>query len=215
MRVLLLFLVAIALTSCASVPAPVDHGSDAPDARSRQSTGTKLPASYAEAIGTWRSPAEINEWIGARFEYDMVRAMKLSENQRDRGPRLVIYDPNSFYERPVGVCVDLARFAVETLRTTIPSVNATYLMMEFDPTIIAGNTLRRHWVAQFEVDGKFYYFGDSKRPGHLAGPYGTVQHYIEQYAQYRQRRIVSYRTLDSYERKLKKQAPRARREERA
>jgi hypothetical protein len=88
-------------------------------------------------------------------------------------------------------------------------------MIEFDPTVIAGNTLRRHWVVQYEVDGKLYYFADSRRPGHVAGPYGTVQEYIEQYSQYRQRRIVSYRTMDSYERKLKKQAPKTSREERA
>jgi hypothetical protein len=197
------------------VPAAVDPTSDAPETISRQRSVAGLPASYAEAIGKWRSPSDVNEWIGARFEYDLDRAMKLSENQRERGPPVQIHEPSFFFDRPTGVCVDLARFAVETLRATVPSGKAAYLMIEFDPTVIAGNTLRRHWVVQYEVDGKLYYFADSKRPGHVAGPYGTVQEYIEQYSQYRQRRIVSYRTMDSYERKLKKQAPKTSREERA
>ena len=88
-------------------------------------------------------------------------------------------------------------------------------MIEFDPAVISGNTLRRHWVVKFERDGKLYFFADSKRPGHIAGPYSTVQEFIDQYSQYRQRRIVSYRALESHERQLKKHAPKASREERA
>ena len=110
---------------------------------------------------------------------------------------------------------DLSRFAVETLRAVAPSAKAAYLMIEFDPAVISGNTLRRHWVVKFERDGKLYFFADSKRPGHIAGPYSTVQEFIDQYSQYRQRRIVSYRALESHERQLKKHAPKASREERA
>lgn len=214
MQALLPLLAAFALASCAMVPAAVDSSSDAPEAASVRQTAVGLPASYAEAIGRWRLASEVNTWIGARFEYDFGRAMKLSESQRSLGPRVQTHEPEFFFARPAGVCVDLARFAVETLRAVAPSANATYLMIEFDPAVIAGNTLRRHWLVQFEVDGALYFFADSKRPGHVAGPYSTAQEFIDQYSQYRQRRIVSYRTLESYERKLKKKAAKASRDDR-
>jgi hypothetical protein len=210
MRVLLPLVVAFALSACASDPRSVDPASDAPAARSRPALMAGLPASYSEALGKWRSPSEVNAWIGSRFEYDLNRAMRLSENQRALGPHIQIHEPKLLLRSTnVGVCVDLARFAVETLRAVAPLARATYLMIEFDPAVIAGNTLRRHWVVQYETDGKLYYFADSKRPGHVDGPYATVQEYIDRYAQYRQRRIVSYRTLESFERKLKKQVPKA------
>jgi len=88
-------------------------------------------------------------------------------------------------------------------------------MMEFDPVVMSGNTLRRHWVASYQRDGRLYFFADSKRPGHVAGPYTTVKQFIDEYAMYRGRRIVSYKDLESYERKLKTQVPRAIRDERA
>lgn len=215
MRTFLTSIVAFALASCAMVPAAVDSSSDAPDSMSGRQTASDLPASYSAAIGTWRHPSEVNRWIGARFEYDLDRAMKLSESQRALRPSVQIYEPEAFFARPTGICVDLSRFAVETLRAVAPSAKAAYLMIEFDPAVISGNTLRRHWVVKFERDGKLYFFADSKRPGHIAGPYSTVQEFIDQYSQYRQRRIVSYRALESHERQLKKHAPKASREERA
>lgn len=214
MRPLLSSLAAFALIACAMVPPAGDPASDAPDSRPPHQGAVDLPASYAEAIGKWRSPTEVNAWIGARFEYDHDRAMKLSESQRALGPSVRIYQPEAFFDRPAGVCVDLARFAVETLRAVAPAANATYLMIEFDPVAISGNTLRRHWLAMFEHDGQLYFFADSKRPGHIAGPHGTIAEFIDHYAQYRQRRIVSYRALQSYERRLKQPAAKAARDER-
>ena len=170
---------------------------------------------YADALRSWHSAEEVNAWIGARFEYDADRAAKLSESQRALVARVEIHEPDAFFAEPSGVCVDMARFAVETLRVVAPMSKPTYLMIEFDPQIISGNTLRRHWLVMFEREGKFYFFADSKRPGYIAGPYTTVQQFIDQYAQYRGRRIVSHRILDTYERKVKRQAPRASREERA
>jgi hypothetical protein len=76
-------------------------------------------------------------------------------------------------------------------------------MIEFDPVSISGNTLRRHWVASFERDGKRYFFADSKRPGHMAGPYGSTQEFIAEYAAYRGRRIVSFREAETFERKAR------------
>lgn len=193
-------------------PKVADPASDAPDGADAALFGpvmATLPASYAEAMSVWRTPSEVNAWIGARFEYDHQRALQLSESQRASGPRIRIHEPELFFERPAGVCVDLARFAVETLRTVAPAANPAYLVIEFDPVIVSGHTLRRHWIVQFEVDGKLYFFADSKRPGYLAGPYQSTQQFIDQYAQYRQRRIVSFRVLPSYERRLRQKAPRA------
>ena len=204
---LLTFVAGLALASCATAPGAVDPTSDAPDPAPRQVAVAGWPATHADALVQWRSPSDVNGWIAARFEYDLNRALQLAENQRERGPRVQIHEPSAFYERPTGVCVDLARFAVETLRTTAPATRPAYLMIEFDPAVIAGHTLRRHWVAQYEIDGQWYFFADSKRPGHVAGPYGSVAAYVADYARYRQRPIVSYRTVDTYERQLRKPVP--------
>ena len=198
--------------SAAAAIALADPASDAPETRPAQPASADQPASYAQAIATWRSPAEVNAWIGARFEYDLDRAMRLSENQRARGPGVQIHPAPAFFERPAGVCVDLARFAVETLRVVSPAAKASYLMIEFDPRLIAGNTLRRHWLVVFEDAGQLYFFADSKRPGHVAGPYASLQAFVDDYAEYRQRKIVTFRRVDTYQRQMKKLAPKSDRE---
>lgn len=196
------------------VPPVADPASDAPEPRKDFVVSVNMPASYADALGNWQSAGEVNAWIGARFEYDFERAAKLSESQRAQVDRVQVYKPEAFYAKPSGVCVDLARFALETLRVVAPTSKPTYLMIEFDPVVISGNTLRRHWLVMFEHEGKLYFFADSKRPGYVAGPYTTTQEFIDHYAQYRGRRIVAYRNLDSHERKFKKLAPKATRQER-
>jgi len=214
-RILPAILSICALTACTVVPTTADPTSDAPEHRPALSVAADSPRSYGDALGTWRTVEDVNAWIGARFEYDPVRAAKLSESQRAQVDRVEIYAPAPFFAKPSGVCVDLARFAVETLRVVSPESKPIYLMIEFDPVVISGNILRRHWVAGFEREGRLYFFADSKRPGHVAGPHATVQQFIDDYAKYRGRRVVAYRTLDSYERKLKKQAPRVTRDERS
>jgi hypothetical protein len=186
-----------------SDPASADPASDAPESRSAYGGRYTEAASYGEALKLWRSAEEINAWIGARFEYDMSRALQLSETQRQAKGRMRIHAPEAFFAAPKGVCVDVARFAVETLRAIAPEARAAYVMIEFDPVSISGSTLRRHWVATFERDGKRYFFADSKRPGHMAGPYGSTQEFIDEYARYRGRRIVSFREAESFERKAR------------
>jgi hypothetical protein len=205
-RTLSLLVAAWALTACSMAPTAADPDSDAPEASIVRSRGLDPPASYREALRQWHAVTDVNSWIGARFEYDFQRAMQLSENQRALGPPVRIHDPDDFYGRPSGICVDLARFAVETLRTVSPQANARYLMIEFDPARVSGNTLRRHWLVQYESEGRLYFFADSKRPGHVAGPYESVGQFIDAYARYRQRPIVSYRTLPTYERTLRRPA---------
>jgi len=98
---------------------------------------------------------------------------------------------------------DLARFGVESLRQVAPELKPGYLMIEFNPTSISGQTLRRHWVVAFERDGGLHVFADSKRPGVMTGPYPTVQAFIAEYARFRGREIVAYRELDGYRKQLK------------
>jgi hypothetical protein len=144
----------------------------------------------------------------------MPRAMQLSETQRSKSGSLAIHRPSDFFAAPAGVCVDLARFGVETLRAIDPAAQAQYLMIEFAPVAIGGNTLRLHWLASFKRDGKHYFFADSKRPGHLSGPHASTQEFIDGYAKYRGRTIVRFRELDSYERMKRTLATKQTREDR-
>ena len=195
----------VGLLGCTTVPRSADPASDAPE-ESRQTLtvpGRLLPHSYREALATWRTADDVNAWIGARFEYDAARALQLSETQRQRHGQLPILAPEQFFEAPRGVCVDLARLAVEALRIVDPASRPAYLMIEFDPVSISGNVLRRHWVVAFERDGQHYVFADSKRPGHIAGPDASVQQFIDAYASYRGRRIVAFREAASYTRQVR------------
>ncbi len=198
---------AFALCLCAPCSYAADPLSDAPEDRERAIHNAQDYPSYAQAVQAWRTPEDLNAWIGAKFEYDADRSMLLSETQRAQRPGPPIVPPAEFFAAPRGICVDLSRFAVETLRAVAPDLKARYVMIEFDPAVIRGNTLRRHWVATFERGGKHYFFADSKRPGHIAGPYASTRAYLDDYAKYRGREIVAFRELDSFMRQSK--APRS------
>ncbi|HSV61115.1 MAG TPA: transglutaminase-like domain-containing protein [Variovorax sp.] len=205
---LVVLLAATAVAGCVAPPQS-DPDADAPQARPGLTRpATAQPASYAQALQAWASPEQVNAWIGQSFEYDMSRALRLSESQRLLSGTLPIHAPPDFYAKPQGVCVDLARFAVETLQAIDAPSKPSYLMIEFDPVRIRGNTLRRHWLASFERDGQRYFFADSKRPGHIAGPYASTQDFIDDYARYRGRPIVAFRELAGYQRRLKAKAVR-------
>jgi len=164
---------------------------------------------YAQALQRWRSAEDVNAWIGANFSYDPPRALQLSETQRRRTGGLPILEPQDFYAAPVGVCVDLSRFAVETLRRIDPAAAAGYLMIEFAPVQLQGQTLRLHWLASFRRDGQHYFFADSERPGHIAGPYASTRQFIDDYAAWRGRPIVGHRELASYQRQTRALAAKA------
>ena len=200
------------LAACSSLPETADPASDAPEGQ-RHITTFKDAATYAQALQVWRTPEDLNAWVGAKFHYDLPRAMLLSENQRAKSGPLPIYQPQEFFGTPSGVCVDLSRFAVETLRQTNPELNAKYLMIEFAPVTVGGNTLRMHWLASFTRDGNHYFFADSKRPGHIAGPYASVQEFIAEYSAYRSRSVVAFRELESYQRRRRTMAQKPIREE--
>ena len=209
MRFTDLLLVTALLGGCGSLYPPPDPASDAPEHRSRVSESVPVPASYSEALAAWHAPEDVNAWIGATFEYDIDRAVALAESQRTAGPAPRVFEPDAFFARPAGVCVDLARFGVETLRQVSPELRARYLMIEFDPARLRGQVLRRHWVVVYDSPQGLRIFADSKRPGIIAGPYRTVDEFIAEYARFRGREVISYREVDSYLRKYKTQAKRA------
>jgi len=183
-----------------------DPTSDAPEQPPVVRGAASAPATHAQALRLWQRPEDLNAWLGERFEYDTARAVRLSETQRARNGTLPIHEPAAFFAVPRGVCVDVARFAVESLRAIDPQAKAGYLMIEFDTATLSGQTLRRHWVATFERGGQLYVFGDSKRPGHLAGPYVDAAAFVVDYVRYRGREVVAFRQLASYERQRRRLA---------
>lgn len=194
----------IFLVSCCSVSEAQDKALDAPECRAAARTLIRNASSYEEALNAWRSIEDLNTWIGNNFEYDRSRAMLLSETQRNHAKRTPIYEPHAFFKKPRGVYVDLARFAVETLQSIDPHSEPAYLMIEFAPVTLNGNTLRRHWIATFKRNGQRFFFADSKRPGYIAGPYARTDDFIQDYTIYRGREIVLFKILKSYERKQRK-----------
>jgi hypothetical protein len=183
-----------------------EPSSDEPEHTRDSTVVFKAAGSYAEALQIWQTPEDINGWIAANFSYDLARAMQLSETQRTTSAPLSIYHPAEFFDTRAGVCVDLSRFGVETLRRIDPQSAPKYLMLEFDPIHISGNTLRFHWLVSFKRDAKTYFFADSKRPGHIAGPYNDTREFITDYEQYRGRKIVAFRELESYQKQRRTQA---------
>ena len=183
-----------------------EPSSDEPEYARDPTVVFKAAASYEQALQVWKSPEDINGWIAANFSYDRARALQLSETQRAKNKRISIHEPPEFFDTKTGVCVDLSRFGVETLKRIDPHCDPKYLMIEFDPVQIKGNMLRLHWLVSFKREGQTCIFADSKRPGHIAGPYGNVQAFIIEYEKYRQRKIVAFRELDSNEKQRKTKA---------
>lgn len=214
MRTSLALLLVAALGACATRADHASPDSDAPDTDPAAVFQFHDAPSFEAALEIWRSPEDINAWIGARFQYDADRSMRLSETQRSQGARLPIHAPADFFHHPKGVCVDLARFGVEALSRLDPGLKPRYVMIEFDPATIRGNVLRRHWVAAFERDGQLYFFADSRRPGHIAGPYASIREYLADYAAYRGRTIVAARERSTYLRQVRRLATREVRAER-
>ena len=197
-----LFLALLLIAACAH-PAASASLTDEPDKRPDLTAPFIDAPSYEEALRLWRSPEDINAWIGARFRYDMQRAMRFAASERAKGASPAILEPAGLFMGHQGMCVDLARFAVETLRKVSSAANPRYVRIRFEPLVINGKTLESHWLAMFEHDGKLFFFADSKRPGYIAGPYGTTEAFMTEYAAYRGRRIVSFDERDSFTRRMR------------
>jgi len=181
---------------------PGDSGAqalpDAPEPRAQVAAPVEVPKRYADALAAWKTPEDIARFIDATFAYDRSRALALAEQPDARATRPAIHSPEAMFEKPQGVCIDLARFGIETLNRIDPAYAARYVMIEFEPVIVEGRSLRRHWVASFRRDGKLWVFADSRRPGRVAGPYDDIDAFIADYARYRGQRIVASRETDTY-----------------
>jgi hypothetical protein len=196
-------LIAIA-TALATSFALAQELPDAPDPSAAPvMRASALPASYAHAVASWRTPEDIAAFAGQAFVYDRARAIALGESSRSDRSRPAIHAPEALYADPRGVCLDLARFGVETLNRIDPSLAARYLMLEFEPVVVEGTTLRRHWVGTFTRAGRTWIFADSRRPGHVAGPYESLDAFIVDYSTYRGRPVVAWRERDSLTRQLR------------
>lgn len=191
--------VLFAVCGCAGGLHTADPFSDEPEYPGALRPPIRAVDSYAQALQIWKTPEDISGWMAANFTYDRARALQLSETQKTKRGGVSIYPPSAFFETGAGVCIDLARFGLETLRSIDPESAPKYLMVEFEPMIIRGNTLRLHWLVSFRRGGKLYFFADSKRPAHIAGPYEDTEAFIRQYEQYRRRKIVSFREVETYE----------------
>ncbi len=175
-----------------------------PDAPAKPGSKTGRPsgpANYSQALKQWRRVEDISRWIGRHFIYDRQRALRLSESQRARRGRVVIFPPERFFQRPRGVCVDLARFGLETARRVEPASKPEYLLIVFEPRVMGGEVFRRHWLVLFQRQGRYYYFADSRRPGQVAGPHVSLTSLLKKYAAFRQRKIVSFRLLTDYKKR--------------
>lgn len=176
--------------------------SDAPtDSTLHASTSTLI--SYDNVLQQWKTIPDVTHWIGENFRYDMERAKQLSENSTTR-EKTSIYTPAELYQTKKGVCIDLSRFAVETINFIDTSKHIQYLMIEFEPLVISGSILKKHWMAVYQDSSGYYFLADSKRPGYVAGYYKNVDDFITEYQTFRERKIVSWKILMSYERKFKK-----------
>jgi hypothetical protein len=202
----LLLLILFFLTGFAGLVHSADSASDAPESPRDTTAVFKAADSYEHALQIWKTPEDISAWVSANFAYDTVRAMRLSETQRSKNKDFPIYTPSQFFATKGGVCVDLSRFGVETLKSIDPQSDPKYLMIEFAPIHVAGNTLRFHWLACFRRDGQAYFFADSKRPGLIAGPHKDAAEFVRDYEQYRGRKILAFREVESYKKQQRTQA---------
>lgn len=170
---------------------------DETELRSVSSTVPETLESYENALQTWKTPEDINAWIASNFSYDMNRSMRLSETQVTQQGQPTIYAPSKLFYIKSGTCVDLAHFAVETMKIVCPQYDSKYLMIEFDPITINGNMLRRHWLVSFKRNGQKYFFADSNRPGLIVGPFNASEEFMREYERYRERRVVAFREMES------------------
>ena len=157
--------------------------------------------SYARAIENWDTVDEVNEWIAENFRYDMQRALQLADS--DSRQKVYIYEPAEVFRYKKGVCVDLARFAFETIKAIDPGLDLNYLMIEFEPLIIGDRTFRRHWLVVYREEDQLFVLADTKRPGYQSGPHRHLADFITEYQTFRKRKIIAYKLRDTYKKNLK------------
>jgi hypothetical protein len=202
--ILLLFLPVISYSCAEEINESKLALSDAPLVQiDSQIISANSNASYPEAIQIWKTVEEVNDWIADNFRYDMQRAMQLASSDSRR--KVPIYEPAEVFRYKKGVCVDLARFAFETIKRIDPVLDLKYLMIEFEPLKIGNSTFRRHWLVVYQEEDQLFILADTKRPGYRSGPYSHLADFIIEYQTFRKRKIISYKLTEPYKKKLKQQ----------
>ena len=56
----------------------------------------------------------------------------------------------------------------------------------------------------YKENDQLYIMADTKRPGHISGPYNAMSEFITAYEDFRKRKIISYKITDTYKKRLKK-----------
>jgi hypothetical protein len=108
--------------------------SDASNDSTLHHSETSDPISYETALKQWKTITDVNNWIKENFRYSMERAKQLAENSLIR-EKTSIYTPIELYQTRKGVCIDLSRFAIETINIIDTAKHVQYLMIEFEPII--------------------------------------------------------------------------------
>jgi hypothetical protein len=179
--------------------APVPQGPRAPAG----------PATYDDALAEWTTPEDIMRWVRDGFRYDLERALDLAEDSPVRADT-EIYTPRETFDSRTGTCVDLCRFAVDTLRTVDPAAAVDYLVIEFEPLHIAGRTLRRHWLAVYEHPLGVVSFADTKYPGEFSEPRPSVASLVADYEVRRGRRVLGFQLRNTFLKEQRKRRAAAR-----
>lgn len=193
-------IVLLLLLYCCSPAKTARELSDAPEDL-RKTHHVPEYTSYSIAIEKWQSVNDVSAWMRQNFSYDFSRALDLSETNRRATSKVAVYSPAELYLIRKGVCIDLSRFGVETLRKIFPESHPKYIMIEFTPIIISGKTIRKHWIASYQHEGRYYFFADSKRPGYISDPFNSTDEFMNQYEKYRGREIISFKELDDFKKK--------------
>ena len=202
-RMGLIFLLSFLLHACSGeISESTLALSDAPENQlAKRNNSENSYDSYAQTIEKWKTVEEVNAWIGENFRYDMQRAMQLADS--DRRQKTYIYEPAEVFRNKKGVCVDLARFAFESIKSIDPDLDPSYLMIEFEPLKIGDHTFKRHWLVVYREADQVFVLADTKRPGYLSGPHRHLVEFITEYQDFRNRKIITYKLRDTYKKKLK------------
>lgn len=160
-------------------------------------------SNYFETVSHWSTFKDVYNWVKYNFCYDFARAQLLANNSNKKN-KISIYSPEELWIKKKGICVDLSRFAYETIQLIDSSAISNYLKIEFEPLEINGSRFVNHWLILLKEKDEFYFFADSKRPDILDGPYESVQEFIKKYEKFRGRKINSYALLNSYKKTTKK-----------
>src|SRR5687768_11302526 len=115
--------------------------------------------SYDTALQKWKTIHDVNDWIKENFRYSMERARQLAENSSTR-EKVRIFTPIELYQINKGVCIDLSRFAVETINIIDSSKHVQYLMIEFEPIVIDSSILKKHWMAIYQDSSGYHLLAD-------------------------------------------------------